>query len=138
MGRQLKRVPLDFDWPLHVIWAGYTVSLCHEMETYYDKKSCERCHQFQKIMGIKARKDSELGCPERTPFDPPIGPGYQLWEDVTEGSPISPVFKTINELANWCEGNATTFGSEKASRVTWKKMLLENNVHHQEGNLIFM
>lgn len=32
---------------------------------------------------------------------PPKGAGYQLWETVSEGSPISPVFKTPDELANW-------------------------------------
>lgn len=25
MGRELKRVPLDFDYPLHKVWYGYFV-----------------------------------------------------------------------------------------------------------------
>jgi hypothetical protein len=33
--------------------------------------------------------------------EPPTGPGYQLWETVSEGSPVSPVFKTPAQLANW-------------------------------------
>lgn len=33
--------------------------------------------------------------------EPPTGEGYQLWEHVSEGSPISPVFSTPEELANW-------------------------------------
>lgn len=33
---------------------------------------------------------------ERTP--PPEGPGYQLWETTSEGSPLSPVFATSDEL----------------------------------------
>jgi hypothetical protein len=33
--------------------------------------------------------------------EPPKGKGYQLWETVSEGSPISPVFKTPEELATW-------------------------------------
>lgn len=33
--------------------------------------------------------------------DPPSGPGYQLWETVSEGSPISPVFPTPEALARW-------------------------------------
>ena len=38
------------------------------------------------------------------PFEPPTGEGYQLWETVTEGSPISPVFETPEELAQYmCE-----------------------------------
>lgn len=35
------------------------------------------------------------------PTEPPEGPGYQMWETVSEGSPISPVFKTPEELASY-------------------------------------
>lgn len=35
------------------------------------------------------------------PTDPPTGDGWQLWETVSEGSPISPVFATPDELAAW-------------------------------------
>ncbi len=37
--------------------------------------------------------------------DPPVGEGYQLWETVSEGSPISPVFATPEELASWLVDN---------------------------------
>lgn len=33
--------------------------------------------------------------------EPPTGPGYQMWETVSEGSPISPVFATPEELADY-------------------------------------
>lgn len=33
--------------------------------------------------------------------EPPKGVGYQLWETVSEGSPISPVFAKPEELADW-------------------------------------
>lgn len=33
--------------------------------------------------------------------DPPTGDGWQLWETVSEGSPISPVFPTAEALAAW-------------------------------------
>lgn len=70
--------------------------------------------------------------------DPPTGPGYQLWQDTSEGSPISPVFATLDELCQWAEKNATTFGSSRASAAEWKKMLLEEGfVHHKEGNMVF-
>lgn len=35
------------------------------------------------------------------PTDPPKGDGWQLWETVSEGSPVSPVFATSDELAAW-------------------------------------
>lgn len=33
--------------------------------------------------------------------EPPEGPGWQLWETTTEGSPTSPVFASADELAVW-------------------------------------
>lgn len=43
--------------------------------------------------------------------EPPVGDGYQLWETVSEGSPITPVFATAEELARWmtehCWGKQT-------------------------------
>ncbi|MES2211497.1 MAG: hypothetical protein V4515_15135 [Chloroflexota bacterium] len=33
--------------------------------------------------------------------DPPPGEGYQLWQTVSEGGPVSPVFATPEELADW-------------------------------------
>lgn len=40
-------------------------------------------------------------------FEPPEGPGYQLWENITEGGPISPVFESMDALVKWCEENET-------------------------------
>jgi hypothetical protein len=36
-----------------------------------------------------------------TPSEPPEGEGYQMWENVSEGSPISPVFQFRGALAHW-------------------------------------
>ncbi len=35
------------------------------------------------------------------PSDPPTGEGWQLWETVSEGSPVSPVFPDAEGLAQW-------------------------------------
>ena len=35
------------------------------------------------------------------PIPPPKGKGYQLWETVSEGSPITPVFETKEELVDY-------------------------------------
>ena len=45
------------------------------------------------------RADAEAW--ERT--DPPKGKGWQYWETVSEGSPISPVFATAEELSHWLQ-----------------------------------
>jgi hypothetical protein len=61
--------------------------------------------------------------------NPPVGDGYQLWETTTEGSPQSPVFTTLKELAIWCEINATIFADIKVSADDWERMLHEDTVH---------
>lgn len=64
-------------------------------------------------------------------IEPPRGKGFQLWETTSEGSPISPVFATIEELCAWAADNAITFGSFTASAQEWRSMLDKNFVHHE-------
>lgn len=40
--------------------------------------------------------------------EPPEGPGWQLWQTVSEGGPVSPVFATPEELARWLVRNDTS------------------------------
>lgn len=111
MGREIKRVPLDFKW--EGIWPGYMSfpgNVCTEQVRYTMKNKdaetdevCARCKEFAKLAGINIY--NAAGCPD-TRHHPPTGEGWQLWEDVTEGSPKSPVFATAEELAQWmADGN---------------------------------
>lgn len=52
-------------------------------------------------------------------YEPPAGDGWQLWETTSEGSPISPVFPTAEELAEWAAENATVFAGIKMSYEEW-------------------
>jgi len=45
--------------------------------------------------------------------EPPKGPGYQVWETVSEGSPVSPVFENKDDLVFWLVGQGY---SEEAAR----------------------
>lgn len=55
-------------------------------------------------------------------IEPPAGEGYQIWETVSEGSPISPVFSTPGDLARHMAG--TTWGADKGtSCATWLKFI---------------
>lgn len=219
MGRELKRVPMDFDWPIGKVWHGY-------LNPHYRK--CPRCERgltsareyLEAVVRLLAIGGSSTLRKERHPwmdgfpfspsgvlsqdivdlttglcgrspscpfghdsldvwratkaiigaagldsetwgicqhcggdavdpetksdyeawksFDPPSGDGFQLWETTSEGSPRSPVFATLDELCRWCEENATTFGSSRASAGDWRQMLDQNFVHHTEGNVTFM
>ena len=86
MGREIKRVPMDFDWPIGEVWPGFM---------------CRSC-----MIG------------------PPEGDGYQLWENITEGSPVSSVFATPEELADWliAPGNDTSI-TQGTSREQWLAMI---------------
>lgn len=57
-----------------------------------------------------------------TRSEPPAGDGYQIWETVSEGSPISPVFATPEELAQYMAGRK--WGADSGSSYeTWLKFI---------------
>ncbi|MFJ1539257.1 hypothetical protein ACIODS_12010 [Micromonospora chalcea] len=59
---------------------------------------CPACNGEGNVWrGAQHKADHEAW--ERT--EPPTGEGWQLWETVSEGSPISPVFAAADELASW-------------------------------------
>lgn len=192
MGREVRRVPLDFEHPIGKVWAGYLLpdelrlADCPECNGYgrdatyrwvesitrlllmvgEDISAQERgrpLHPYLSVLegsfttrpvepsatalstGLAGRSPSFLGhdaidnwtatkkvvqaagldpetwavCPtcrgkgdtatdeQRAAHDaweaqdPPQGEGWQLWETVSEGSPVSPVFATEDALAEW-------------------------------------
>jgi len=115
MGREVKRVALDFDWPMEKVWTGYMISTCPGDE------NCEDCKAFARIKGCEFES---WGCPIFADLEkfrnPPSGTGWQLWETTTEGSPMSPVFETPEELAHWlADTGASSFGPATESYETW-------------------
>lgn len=56
--------------------------------------------------------------------DPPSGPGYQVWETVSEGSPMTPVFADPKELAQYCELHVSLVANNMASAANWLKMIV--------------
>jgi hypothetical protein len=62
------------------------------------------------------------------PYEPPDGSGYQLWECVSEGSPITPVFSSAEELAVWCAVMGITCGSGRRTFNEWLMMFEEDSV----------
>lgn len=212
MGRELKRVPLDFAWPENKPWGGYLnphydkrhnctdcnghgnttarrrlndlVSLlmlsgtdalssrgsCHpylretplfstqgitcgkdmaelteglagRSPSFMGHDSCDKWSASKKIIAAAGLPDEWGTCllcngegtiwdsPEDkqaaedwTRSEPPTGDGYQIWETVSEGSPISPVFATPEELAHYMSG--TRWGADKGSTYeTWMKFI---------------
>jgi hypothetical protein len=109
MSRKLKRVPLDFDAPLNVVWQGYVAPANLDDE------------------GIDAWWENG-----RT--DPPTGEGYQVWETVSQGSPISPVFATEEAVAAWLvqQGNSED-GAREFVRLGWAPSMALIGGRHFKG-----
>jgi len=62
-------------------------------------------------------------------YEPPKGKGYQCWETVSEGSPISPVFKTISGLCQWMADNPKGVTKE-FTEEDWMKTLKGDSIGH--------
>lgn len=77
MGREIKRVPMDFAFPVGESYADHSYE------------------QHRETCSLKEHDDCEY------PYcDPPTGDGWQLWQTVSDG-PISAVFATADELIDW-------------------------------------
>lgn len=205
MGRELKRISLDFEWPLDKTWKGYLnphrdpckscggggysragVIFDHNMRdlvssiliegnersyrsTYYqipEKQpddwdlelknliekatgkdlrspildSTQMAWELQKLIFEAAGIDPDdfgecSACsgegvnPESLeaynnwlPYEPPEGTGWQIWQTVGEGSPITPIFETAEELINHVSTVGTCWGK------VWSKEAAENFV----------
>jgi hypothetical protein len=83
MGREIKRVAIDFDWPMSQVWSGFLNP-----------------------------SDSD----EWTAQEPPAGEGWQVWETVSEGSPVTPVFSTPEALAHHLSEKGDAWAQARAAR----------------------
>lgn len=73
MGREIKRVPMDFAFPIDASFADAAYA-----------KHRETCK-------LEEHDECEIG------NEPPKGEGWQLWQTVSDG-PVTPVFATAAEL----------------------------------------
>jgi hypothetical protein len=110
MGREVKRVPLDFDWPLEKTWEGYLspyseywreCPFCNGIGLNRITSSGRYCECCGGDGGIWLTPEWKAKDDAWEPTDPPIGEGWQVWEIVSEGSPVSPVFATKEALVDY-------------------------------------
>lgn len=82
-----------------------------ERDGYRDE--CATCNGHGSLEAYPGqRQEAEDWEPEQ----PPAGEGWQMWETVSEGSPVSPVFATPEELADWMTGPDADQFSRASSR----------------------
>ena len=106
---------------------------------------CERCKEFARIMGIPPKLYKNIPnddpCPDWRQYfkvDPPTGEGYQLWGTTSEGEPRSPVFKTPEELAEWCAENDTVFGNIRATKEEWLEMIKKDMIAAKVDGVLYL
>lgn len=60
-------------------------------------------------------------------YDPPTGDGWQIWETTTEGSPITNVCETPEELAQWAtDHRVSIFAEDTMSADEWLNFIRAN------------
>lgn len=139
MGRQVRRVPKDWQHPKNELghyiplhdgfnkdlreWdegaAKWAEGLMRDYDSAFDGSGWEPkgdCNYSYEEWAGKRPVQSEYM---------PDWPAEQrthlmMYEDTSEGTPISPAFETPEELARWLTDNrASAFGSMKASYESW-------------------
>jgi len=127
MGRGVKRIDPDFDWFEKTkdeegnskTWFGYVLNSIN----------CEACDSEGKNLKGKICPLCEGEMEVYPEINPPEGEGWQMWEETSEGSPISPVFKTAKQLAKWLEdNNASAMGSDTATKEEWLSTIKSKGV----------
>lgn len=81
---------------------------------------CRWCHGHGSLWeSAEVHQQAEQWCST----EPPTGPAYQLWETITEGSPVSPPFERPEELARWLVAHPPTEGERVISYEQWLAFL---------------
>lgn len=96
-----------------------SVVICAEAERLGHKTACEHCDGEGEVWhNEEARARYEAWKRQ----EPPAGEGFQMWETITEGSPISPVFETEEALAKWLVLNLHD-SDERTSYSQWLEFI---------------
>lgn len=117
---------------------GINAWCCIKARLKREKKShkCASCNGSGENWQHPAAKKLRKGWKD---YNPPTGEGFQLWSTTTEGHPMTPVFDSLDALCQYCEDErVSAFGSSTATKEDWMRMLDQDFVFHQEGNMIFV
>jgi hypothetical protein len=110
MGREVRRVPKDWEHPMNESGAFVPLLSAEDFEVRTRKR----------IQRNEPLPDPADYMPRWTPTE---ATHYQMYETCTEGTPISPVFETPETLARWLADNeASAFGSMTASYEAWLRV----------------
>lgn len=72
-------------------------------------------------------------------YDPPTGKGFQLWTTTNEGSPMTPVFDSLEKLCEYCETKKVSiFGRYTGTKEEWIKLLSDESSSPIEDNVVLI
>jgi hypothetical protein len=117
MGREVRMVPKDWQHPQE---SGRYVPL------WPSDSYAPRAANFIEILNNHGLQEAleQCGAPNKNDYMPDWPQAerthYMMYEDASEGTPISPAFSTPEELAKWLhETGASYFGKATASYDSW-------------------
>lgn len=143
MGREVRRVPAGWRHPQYEPWESGK-GFIPLMRGPYSKRAAEWDHEadaWSRGMSVnfatreeRPKSETELQYEKLEDWDSPrpVASEYMpewpeaecthmvMYEDTSEGTPISPAFETPEELARWLADNgASSFGSSTATYEQW-------------------
>lgn len=123
MGREVRRVPANWQHPKDELTGRYKPLYPRE---FYEARAQEFMEKVN-AEGLQAAIDW-CGQPPNAEDYMPNWPDSErthlmMYEDTSEGTPISPAFATPEELARWlADTGASAFGGQTASYEGWLRV----------------
>lgn len=135
MGREIRMVPEGFEHPCYVDGSFIPLFEGADYKVRADDWD-EECKKWNSgIYPNYASEENKLlsfeewggNRPDENDYTQVFDDGavdhYMMYETTSEGTPISPAFKTKEELARWLADNgASSFGRSTATYEQWLKM----------------
>jgi hypothetical protein len=126
MGREVRRVPADWQHPHYEPWEGR-----EGYKPLMDGDAYQADHDgfIEKLNaeGLQAAIDYYGQAPDLSDYMPcwptEQRTHFMMYEDTTEGTPISPAFATPEGLAQWLvDNNVSSFGGMTAPYEAWLRV----------------
>jgi len=115
MGREVRRVPATWEHPKDE--RGRFIPM-HERFCYTESEIEEGLRE-----GWLKNQPPLYGVPTMPQWPESERTHYQMYEDCTEGTPISPVMETPEALARWlADTGASSFGGMTADYEAWLRV----------------
>jgi len=121
MQREMRRVPANWQHPRKESGSSFKPLL------QGFQKDFEEFSEMARVEGMRAAVDSLGQAPKRENYMPEWteeeATHFQMYENTSEGTPVSPVMESSEKLARWLvENNASAFAGQPVSYEAWLKV----------------